>query len=271
MNRVWALAVITFREGIRSRSLFGIALLALFILGLNIAVAGFFMRDVGKVTVDMNLSALTFAGLLLVLFIGVNLLAKDMDRKTVHLVLSKPLSRVEYVWGKFFGTVFFVAVSMGVLLLLSTLTVALLYQMYPNYFGAFNWPTFFLAAYFIYVKMAVLSAIVVFFSSFSSNSFLTLIFSICTYIVGVSIEEVIFYLETQLAAAEIAVSETLRSFIEIVSYLVPNFSVFDLKLAAAHGLEVEASRIGISLGYAAAYIVIVMLLASLVFQRREFN
>lgn len=271
MRRIWALAVITFLEGIRSRSLFGIALFSLFILGLNIAVAGFFMRDIGKVTVDMNLSALTFAGLLLVFFIGVNLLAKDMDRKTIHLVLSKPLSRVEYVWGKFFGIIFFVGASLAVLLAVSTMTVFLLYQMYPNYFGEFSWAIFFLAAFFIYVKMSVISAIVVFFSSFSTNSFLTLVFSICTYIVGVTIEEVVFYLKSQFAAAEIAISNTLRLFIEGVSFFVPNFAVFDLKLEAAHGLAVDAPQIVSAFGYAAAYILIVMFLASFVFQKREFN
>jgi hypothetical protein len=62
MKSVLALATITFKEGIRNRSLFGIALLSLFLFGLNISVAGFFMRDIGKVTVDMNLSALTVAG-----------------------------------------------------------------------------------------------------------------------------------------------------------------------------------------------------------------
>lgn len=66
MNAILALATITFKEGIRNRALFGIVLVAFFLFGLNITVAGFFMRDIGKVTVDMNLSALTVAGLLLV-------------------------------------------------------------------------------------------------------------------------------------------------------------------------------------------------------------
>ena len=111
MKSVISLAIITFKEGIRNRALFGIGLLALFVLGLNLAVAGFFMRDIGKVTVDMNISALSFAGLLLIFFVGVNLMAKDIDRKTIHLVLSKPISRRQYIFGKFFGIQFFVFVS----------------------------------------------------------------------------------------------------------------------------------------------------------------
>lgn len=271
MRRVFALALITCLEGIRNRSLLGVLFFSLFVMGLNIAVAGFFMRDIGKVTVDMNLSALTLAGLLLVFFIAINLLAKDMDRKTIHLVLSKPLSRVEYLWGKYFGILLFVGASLAVLFGFSFATVFLLLQMYPEFFGQFSWAMFFLAAFFIFVKLAVLSSIVVFFSSFTSNSFLTLVFSICIYVVGVTIEDVVFYLKNHLSQEELAVSETLRLFIEGVSFVVPNFAVFDMKTAAAHGLAVEVSRIAGALGYATLYILIVMLLASLVFQRREFN
>ncbi len=271
MKKVMALSRITFLEGIRNRSVFGIALFSLFILGLNIAVAGFFMRDVGKVTVDMNLSALSVAGLLLVFFVGVNLMAKDIDRKTIHLVLSKPISRMEYIWGKYLGILFFIATSLAVLLVLSCLTVLLLNGMYAGYFGAFSWPMFFTAAFFVFVKIAVLGAIVVFFSTITSNSFITLIFSICAFIIGTTIEEVVFYLRSGFAEQEIAISESLRKFIEAVSYLVPNLAAFDFKTEAAHGLAVGWGRIGFSLGYGAVYVILLLILASVIFSRREFN
>jgi len=271
MKKVLALALITYREGIRNRSVFGIVLFSLFIFGLNIAVAGFFMRDVGKVTVDMNLSALSVAGLLLVFFVGVNLMAKDIDRKTIHLVLSKPISRVEYIWGKYFGILFFILASMAVLFVLSCFTVLLLKGMYADYFGQFSWLVFSLAAFFVFVKVAVLAGIVVFFSSITSNSFITLVFSICAFIVGVSIEEVVFYLRSAFAAQEAAISGSLRSFIEAISYFVPNLAAFDFKTEAAHGLPLAWDRLGLSLGYAAAYVVVLLLLASFIFRRREFN
>lgn len=271
MRKVFALALITFREGIRNRSVFGILLFSLFILGLNIAVAGFFMRDIGKVTVDMNLSALSVAGLLLVFFVGVNLMAKDIDRKTIHLVLSKPISRVEYIWGKYLGILLFILASMAVLFVLSCFTVLMLRGLYTDYFGSFSWAVFFIAAFFVFIKIAVLAAIVVFFSSITTNSFITLVFAICAFIVGVTIEEVVFYLRSAFAVQELAISESLRRFIEAVSYLVPNLSAFDFKTEAAHGLSLGWERLGLSLGYAMIYIVILLLLASFIFRRREFN
>lgn len=271
MKGVVALAVITFREGIRNRALLGIALLALFLMALNISVAGFFMRDIGKVTVDMNLSALTFAGLLLIFFVGINLMAKDIDRKTIHLVLSKPISRGQYIWGKFFGTQLFALISMSVLVIFSCATVFLLLQLYPDYFIGFSWPIFLIACFFVFIKISVLSAIVVFFSSITSSSFITLIFSISSYIVGVTIEEVVFYLQSEFAAREVIIPASLKYFIKIVSYFLPNLSVFDFTLEAAHGLVVEASRLFLSMGYAVVYVTLLLLLASVIFTRREFN
>ena len=271
MSKILALALITFREGIRNRSVFGILLFSLLLFGLNIAVAGFFMRDIGKVTVDMNLSALSIAGLLLVFFVGVNLMAKDIDRKTVHLVLSKPIARGEYICGKYAGILLFIFVSMAILLLFSCFTVVLLKGVYADYFGQFSWIPFLIAAVFVFVKVAVIAAVVIFFSAITSNSFITLIFSICTFIVGVTIEEVVFYLRSPFASQELAISESLRSFIETVSYLVPNLAAFDFKAEAAHGLPLGWERLGFSLGYAVVYIGVLILLATLIFRRREFN
>lgn len=271
MKSIFALATITFKEGIRNRALFAIALLALFLFGLNISVAGFFMRDIGKVTVDMNLTALTFSGLLLVFFVGVNLMAKDIDRKTIHLVLSKPVSRFHYIWGKYLGLLLFVTASLLLLLTLSSLTIVLLRQLYPNYFIGFSWIIFFIACFFILIKFWVLTAIVVFFSSITSSSLITLIFSLSSYVAGVTIEEVVFYLRTELAVQERIVSESLKRFIDLISYLLPNFSVFDFTMEAAHGLAISGNRFFFSLGYGALYTVILLLLASFVFSRREFN
>ncbi|MFC1779347.1 ABC transporter permease [Thermodesulfobacteriota bacterium] len=271
MNRILSLALITYREGIRNRSVYGIVLLSLFILGLNVLVAGFFMRDIGKVTVDMNLSALSISGLLLIFFVAINLIAKDIDKKTIHLVLSKPLSRVEYVWGKYLGILSFVTVSLFILFVLSCLTVFSLKSMHAGYFSEFAWPVFFAACFFILVKLAVLSAVVVFFSTVTTSSFITLIFSVCTYVVGGTIEEVVLYLKSGFASEEVPLSDLLLQFIEFVSYLIPNLSVFDYKIEAAHGLEIELTRAAFSLGYGVSYVFVLLLLGSLIFRRREFN
>lgn len=271
MNKILALAKITLIEGIRNRSLMGIAFLALFMFGLNISVAGFFMRDVGKVTVDMNMSALSFSGILLVLFIVVNLMAKDIDRKTIHLVFSKQISRTQYIFGKYVGIQFIIFTSLLVLFVFSAATVALVKFLFPDYFIGFSWAIFIIAAFFTLIKFSVLSAIVVFFSTITSNSFITLIFSTCSYVVGVTIEEVLFYVNSEFAKDEKLISEPLRLLIRFISYIFPNFSVFDFSVEAAHGLPVAPEIIVTSFGYAMVYICLLLVFSAVIFNRREFN
>ena len=271
LQRVWALAVVTCKEGIRDRSLLGILLFALFVLGLNVAVAGFFMRDLGKVTVDMNLAALSFAGLLLVFFIGINLMAKDIDKKTIHLVLSKPFARGEYICGKYLGLVLLVVCTLALLLVFSCATVAGVHAMYPDYFGGFTWSVFFWAVAFIGMQLALLCAIVVFFSAITTSSFITLIFSVASYLVGITIEEVLFYLKSQAAVDDVMAVESLNRVLEVVAWLIPNFAAFDLKTEAAHGLVLEPLRLLVSTGYGLGYVTLLLWLATLIFRRREFN
>ncbi|MBW2187340.1 MAG: hypothetical protein JRG71_13375, partial [Deltaproteobacteria bacterium] len=109
------------------------------------------------------------------------------------------------------------------------------------------------------------------FSSITSTSFITLIFSMASYIVGISLEEVVFYLRTQAATEEVVASAALHHTLEVVTWLVPNFAAFDFKLEAAHGLTLEWSRLWMSCGYGVLYISVLLVLASLIFKRREFN
>ncbi|MDF1579404.1 MAG: ABC transporter permease [Desulfuromonadales bacterium] len=270
MRNSVALAKITFLEGIRNRSLFGIALFSLFILGLNIAIAGFFMRDIGKVSVDMNMSALTFAGILLIFFVGLNLITKDIDKKTIQLVLSKPISRFEYIFGKYIGIVFFTLFSLTLLLAMSCVTLVVLMHFNADYFFDFSWINYFLAAFFVFVKFALLTAIVIFFSSIATSAFVALICSLSVYIVGVTIEDVIFYLRSEIAIQEKVVSASLERFLDVIAYLIPNFSVFDLTMEAAHGLLITPDRVLWSLLYASVYIALLLLAAAVIFARREF-
>ena len=229
------------------------------------------MRDVGKVTVDMNLSALSVAGLLLVLFVGLNLIAKDIERKTIQSVLSKPITRYEYIFGKYLGIELFVFAALFLLFVVSCLNVYGLSIVYKGYFHGFTWMNFFLAAFFVYLKISVLVAIVVFFGVIATSSFITLIFSFCTYIVAETIEDVVFYLHSSASSGEAILSDSVRRVIEVTSYVVPNFSVFDFKTEAAYGLPIATTRLLDALGYGIVYASILLILAAFIFQRREFN
>ena len=268
IKRVYALAVLTFKEGVRDRALFGIALFSLAMMAGSIAVVSMFMRQLDKVTADMNLSAITFAGLLLCFFVCINLMSKDIDRHTIYCVMSKPFSRTQYIWGKYFGLMLLVVTGLGILTACSTLAIFTVKSGYSQYFREFTWKAFFAAVYAEILMFSVLNAIIVFFSTITTSSFITLLFSISTYIAGQTIEEVVLFLNTRFAS-DMVMSGPIHYFIEVIRYVLPNLSVFDIKVRAAHGIFVSWDYLGCISCYAVAYVAVLLISASFIFRRRQ--
>ena len=181
MKKILALTILTFREGVRDRAILGIALFSLFIMSITFVVLSFFMRELDKVAIDINLSAISLAGLLLTFFISINLMAKDIDKRTIYCVLSKPFSRAQYIWGKYLGIMMIIIAAFLILSLCSSITLVLAKSLYASWFKGFTWIAYYKAVYASLLMFFVLNAVVVFFSSITSSSFITLLFSICIY------------------------------------------------------------------------------------------
>jgi ABC-type transport system involved in multi-copper enzyme maturation permease subunit len=269
MTTLWPIAVITFKEGIRSRAVYGISLFAIMLLGLSLVISYMAPRDVGKVAVDMALSTISFSGLLIVLFIGINLMAKDLDRRTIYMVLAKPISRGEYLVGKFFGMMLILIVAILIISGLSTLSLVLLKSSYPDYFGRFSWSLVMLGIVFITMMLALLSALSFLFASFSSSSFITLALTIIAYIIGQSMSDVRALVESQLAAGA-SVSAITVTLVNVAYYLLPNLSLFDIKSSVAHGLPLPPSRIAWTMLYGIVYSAMALTVATILFRKREF-
>jgi len=270
LAKILSLSMLTFRDGVRDRAIFGIGLFSLTMMSITLVVIGFFMRELNKVAVDINLSAIALAGLLLTFFLSINLMAKDIDKRTIYCVMSKPFSRAEYIWGKYIGILFIIFTAFAVLTMCSSLTIVLAKFQYANWFNAFSWIEYYKAIYASFLMFVVLNAVVIFFSSITSSSFITLLFSICIYIAGQTIEEVVIYLKSG-PGKETEISEFIQKMIDILQYVLPNFSVFDLKVQASHAISLPLDyMLGIT-GYAAIYSVVLMIAASLIFNKRELS
>lgn len=268
--KLLALIILTFKEGIRDRALIGIGLFALTMMGGALVVVSLFMRELHKVSVDINLSAITFAGLLLTFFISINLLSKDMDKYTIYCVLSKPFSRSQYIWGKYLGIMLLMSAAFCILTLCATLTIFIIKSQFGLYFKNFVWLEFYKAVFSEFLMFFLLNAIVIFFSTITTSSFITLLFSIATYIAGQTIEEVVLFLKSQYAG-EMVMSETIRTVIDIAQYVLPNLSVFDLKLQSAHAITISYGYLLNITAYSFVYSAILLFAASLIFNRRELK
>ena len=263
-----AIAWVTFLEGIRNKTVYGIAVLAGLMMAFTVAISAMIMRDVGKVATDFTLSAATFAALLVVLFVGVSSIARDMERKTLYLALSRAVPRSRYLLGRFAGLSMLQMVIMMLLLVASVVTLLLVRQMYGTYFGTVSLWLVCLAHLFILLQMLLLTALSMLFSLVASSSFVTFLLTVLAWLIGSSTQAVKQLLD---AAQPGTVSPAIKFLVLIAYYIFPNFSLFDLKNIAAHGLTVDPVRLVFSLFYAAGYSVMVLAVSVLLFNKKELT
>lgn len=270
MNKLWPIALVTFKEGVRNRSVYGIFLLALFLLCANFFTTGMALKDTGKITIDIALSSVSLAGLLLVLFVGINLIAKDMDRRTIFMILSRPISRSQYLIGKFLGVAMLIAATLLMLSVMAMLSIIVFKLQLPDGNQPFSWTSISVSLFFIMLSYILLSALSFLFSSFASTSFITLLLTVVSYLIGISLEEI----RTLIGASKTGIAEVpelTSHVVQIVSYLLPNLSLFDVKLQAAHGLPIEGRYIVWTTLYGIVYVCLTTAIAALIFRKKEFS
>lgn len=267
MKHIWLVSGITIKEGVRNRVLLGVLFFALVMCAVNVVVTGSFTRDLGKVAVDVGLSTVSISGLAIIFFLGMPLLAKDLDKLTVYLVLSRPIARRDYILGKFFGLNTLVLFSVLILSVITAISVKLIMGLSPAYIPPlFSWTVFSMAVFFSFLSLVVMTSLSILYTCLSSSTYMAFIFTIGTYLIGQNIELV----RTLLKQANPEGSLTL-SLLSAASWIFPNLSAFDRKTSAAYGLDFHWSTFGITTAYAVSYTLLVLFITVLVFNRRELT
>jgi len=246
----------------------GIFILALLMFSVIVTLTDLFMRDIVKVAVDMALSTISFTGLLVVLFIGNNLMAGDIEKRTIYMVISRPLSRSEYLIGKAAGLMLLVICTVSFLGLFSVLPVYFADISYKNAQSIFEWNIYFKANALDAMKLILITSVIIFFASFSSSSFISFILSIAVYLIGSSTETVKGLARS--ASQGMEVSPQLASVINAAYYLFPNLAAFDVKIQAAHGLSLPDVYLLWTFLYGLFYTAILLSAGALIIRRREF-
>jgi ABC-type transport system involved in multi-copper enzyme maturation permease subunit len=269
MKNIWLLAQITFKEGIRNRILMGIIFFAIALCVANLIITNMFGYDLGKVAVDVGLSIVSIAGLIIIFFMGINLLSKDLDKKTIYMVLSRPFARWQYILGKFMGLGLLILVSVTILGVFASGSVKLAMLNAPNYIPPdFSWFIFGLALGYTLLSLWITMSLALLFTCATSSPFLAMIITACSYFIGQNVELVGKMYHT---AGTDSGSRLFQKLIEVVSWVFPNLSAFDLKTTAAYGLPVNTSQLIWSGFYGICYIGLMLVVAIFIFQRRELT
>jgi len=258
MTRIAAVSWNTFREAVRDRVLYNLVFFALLLIATAILVGQISIGIETIVLVSLGLSAISAIGLLIAVFTGVGLVSKEIEKRTLYALLSKPLRRWEFLVGKFAGLVLTLTVNTGAMAV--GLLIALLYVKHSLESGD---ATAFVAVYFILLKLAIVVALALLFSCFTSQ-LLAILFTSGLYIAGLFVSEM-----RNLDASR--VGPAARHFFTGISYLLPNFQNFDVMAAAAHARPLPGILILHNTLYAMLYCTVVLSAASVVFARKNLK
>ncbi len=258
MRAIGIVAVNTFREAVRDRVLYNLVFFALLMFAAAILVGQISIGIQDVVIVSLGLSAISLIGLLMAAFIGVGLVYKEMDKRTLYALLSKPVRRWEFLLGKYAGLV----LTLGVNTFFMTLGLfaAMLYVKQGLVAGDVSTA---IAAYFILLKLALVVALALLFSCFTTP-LLAILFTVGLYVTGLFVHQIRTFGNITGSAALDAVTVWL-------SYLLPNFENFNAIAAAAHGRVIPAALVVQNTAYTAMYAAVVLAAASFVFSRRNLK
>jgi len=260
-GKLWRIAAIArnaFREAVRDRVLYNLVLFVLLLTGASIFIGELSGGQERKVIVDLGLSAMLLFGVFIAIFVGVGLVYKEIERRTIYAVFSKPVGRGEFLVGKYLGLCLTLLVN--VLVMGVGVSLALLYVSH-------GWdpliPTIWPAVLLIYMELMLLTATALLFSSFSSPA-LSALLTFMVFIIG--------HFSTDLKSLANSLGGSgARWLFTGLYYLLPNLSNYSFITPAAHGRAPSLGFVFATALYAFVYIAVILAAATLVFSRRNFK
>ena len=252
---VAAIALNTFREAVRDRILYAILIFALVMLAGSTILVTISVGGEVKIIKDLGLACISIFGTLIAIFLGIGLVSKEIERRTLYTIITKPIHRYQFILGKYLGLVLTLLVNVAVMAL-GLLGLAYLWEGVSSL-------RLFLAVLFIFLELMLVTALALLFSAFSSPT-LSAIFTLSLFVAGHLSGDL------RLFAARFGGAVTKLS-AETLYFLLPNLSRLNFKDQAVHGFGVDGGSMGLSFLYAIFYIAALVLAAMAIFERRDFK
>jgi len=255
MRKISAISFNTFREAIKDKILYNLLIFSLLIIVASVFLGNLTIGENEKIIKDVGLASMSVFGMLISTFVGISLVYKEIDRKTIYTVITKPIRRSEFLLGKYLGLLLtlFINISIMAFALFTTLKM----QKY-----SFNISLLY-AIVLIFLELVLITSIAIMFSTFSTPT-LSAIFTLSFYIIGHMTDDLLSF-------GREAKSATLRLFTKICYYTFPNLESFNIRAEMVRGIPVSAQYIMYTILYGIFYSAIIFLLSTLIFRRREFN
>jgi ABC-type transport system involved in multi-copper enzyme maturation permease subunit len=258
MNRIATIALHTFKESVRDRVLYNLIVFAFLLIGAALLFGSISIGNEEIILVNLGLSSISVFGLLMAIFIGIGLVSKEIERRTIYSILSKPVRRAEFIVGKYLGL--YLTLLMNTAIMTAGFYGALFYQ--KRRLGLADLVAL-EAAYFILLQLALVVGLALFFSCISTP-ILSAVFTFCLYVIGNFASDIRWFgRETGSAVMEHATN--------VLYHLLPNFGDFSVISSVAHGERIPGYLIVSNSLYALLYVTILLSAAILIFEEREFR
>ncbi len=258
IGRLAAIAFNTYREAVRDRVLYNLILFALLIVGASV-LFGQISLDINRIVlINLGLTAISLFGIVIAIFIGIGLVSKEIEKKTLYTVLAaRPVRRWEFITGKFFGLV--MTLTVNALLMSVGFFAAVMYVSHGLGRGDLQLLT---AIYFILLEFVLITALALLFSTFSTPVF-SAIFAFALFAIGTFAEDLRGF-------AHMAQGMT-RWLMTGAAYLVPNFAALNVISQVAHNTAVEPKLILLNTLYVTVYAAAVLTASVWIFERRNLK
>jgi Cu-processing system permease protein len=269
MRAVGLVALHVFRDSVRDKVLYSIVAFAVLLMAASYLIGQLTAGQDVKIIKDLGLAAMSLFGLFIAIFIGIGLIAKEIERRSLYAVIVKPVTRGQFIVGKYVGLVGTLAVNLAVMAAAFYAVLFYMSRMLPASALAASPapamdPMLLVAIALILGELALVTAVALFCSTFSSSALLSAALTTGVWVAGqfgAELRQLDRLVESPVAAA---VGRGLY-------YVLPNFSAFDVKAQVVHGLPVTGPYVTLTVAYGAVYVALLLVAAVLVFSRRDLK
>jgi len=255
VSRVLTIARMAFTESIRDKILYSILVFALAMIGSSAILVTLSVGGEGRIVKDLGLACITLFGVFFSVFIGISAVSREVERRTIFTLLSKPVRRAEFLVGKFLGLGLTLAVNVSVM---TAGLIALAWAL-EGYWT----PRIALAVGFTCLELLILIAFAILFSTFSTPT-LSAIYTLMIFVIGRLSADLMLF------AAQFGGS-SLKATITVLYYLLPNLSRFNLSIFVVTDSPLPWGTLALTAMYGVLYAGAVLALAIAGFQRRDFR
>lgn len=252
--KVIAIAKNTFRETVRDKIFYNLLIFYIAMMSISILLGGLSIGEDEKIIKDLGLSGMAIFGALITIFIGISLINREVDRHTIYTVLSKPVSRAEFILGKFAGLSTLVVVNV---VLMTLCLISILYGVTGKLETSILLPL-----PFMFVEFLLLAALAIMFSSFSTPT-LSAIFTISLYVLG--------HLSPEIRDLGARGHGTFSSITSVVYRVIPNLEALNLREEVVYSLQVDWSIVVISIVYGLLYTTALLVFSVFIFGRKDLR